>query len=75
VDAIRAIAETLDCSVEALRRWVRERERDGGQRRGLTTDEPERFKELERENRELKWANEIYDAVTTTPATECMTAT
>jgi transposase-like protein len=38
---------------------VRQAERDSGQRGGLTTDERQRFKELERENRELKRANEI----------------
>jgi putative transposase len=42
-----------------LRGWVRQAERDAGQRAGLTTDEPHRLKELERENWELKRANEI----------------
>ncbi len=42
-----------------LRRWVRQAERDGGQRPGLTTTERERLKALERENRELKRANDI----------------
>jgi transposase len=42
-----------------LRRWVRQAERDTGHRPGLTTDERQRLKELERENRELKRANEI----------------
>jgi len=45
--------------VEALRRWVRQAERDAGNRPGLTTDEPQRLKQLERENFELKRANEI----------------
>ena len=40
-------------------KWVRQAERDAGQRPGLTTSERERLKELERENRELKRANEI----------------
>lgn len=57
--AIRAIAEKLGCSAETLRSWVRRTERDAGQRPGLTTDERERLKALERENRELKRANEI----------------
>src|SRR3954466_8714834 len=57
--AIRSVAEKLGCSVEALRRWVRQRERDGGQRPGLTTDERQRLKALEREVVELKRANEI----------------
>jgi transposase len=57
--AIRSVAEKLGCSVEALRRWVRQAERDAGQRAGLTTDERQRLKQLERENVELKRANEI----------------
>ena len=56
---IRSVAEKLGCTVEALRRWVRQAERDGGTRAGLTTDERQRLKELERENRELKRTNEI----------------
>jgi transposase len=56
---IRSVAEKLGCTVEALRRWVRQAERDGGRRAGLTTDERQRLKELERENRELKRTNEI----------------
>jgi transposase len=46
-------------SPETLRKWVRQAERDGGMRPGLTTDERVRLKELEREIRELKRANEI----------------
>jgi len=57
--AITSIAAKLGCTAETLRRWVRQAERDSGQRGGLTTDERQRFKELERENRELKRANEI----------------
>jgi transposase len=57
--AIRSIAEKLGCRVESLRRWVRQAERDGGRRSGLTTDERQRLKQLERENFELKRANEI----------------
>jgi transposase len=53
------VAEKLGCSVEALRRWVRQAERDAGKRAGLTTDERQRLKQLERENFELKRANEI----------------
>ena len=56
---IRSVAEKLGCTVEALRRWVRQAERDGGKRPGLTTDERQRLKELEREVRELKRTNEI----------------
>ena len=57
--AMRSIAEKLGCTVEALRRWVRQAERDTGHRPGLTTDERARLKQLERENFELKRANEI----------------
>lgn len=56
---IRSVAEKLGCTTEALRRWVRQAERDQGRRPGLTTGERERLKELERENRELKRANDI----------------
>jgi transposase len=57
--AIQSIAAKLGCTTETLRRWVRQAERDTGLRRGLTTDERQRLKELERENRELKRTNEI----------------
>jgi transposase-like protein len=57
--AIVSIAEKIGCSGETLRHWVRQTERDEGLRPGLTTDEQQRLKELERENRELKRANEI----------------
>src|SRR5436190_721228 len=56
---IRSVAEKIGCTVEALRRWVRQAERDAGHRPGLTTDERARLKQLERENFELKRANEI----------------
>jgi transposase len=57
--AIASIAGKLGCTTETLRRWVRQAERDAGHRPGLTTDERQRLKELEREVRELKRANEI----------------
>ena len=57
--AIASIASKLGCTTETLRRWVRQAERDAGQRPGLTTDERQRLKDLERENHELKRANEI----------------
>jgi len=57
--AICSIAEKIGCSVEVLRKWLRQAERDQGQRPGLTTDERQRLKELERENFELRRANEI----------------
>ena len=57
--AIGSIAAKLGCTAETLRKWVRQAERDRGRRAGLTSTERDRLKELERENRELKRANEI----------------
>ncbi|MGR3435892.1 MAG: IS3 family transposase [Shimia sp.] len=57
--AIQSIAAKIGCSGETLRNWVRQSERDQGVRPGQTTDERERIKALERENRELRQANEI----------------
>jgi transposase len=49
----------VGCTAETLRKWVRRAEQDQGLREGLTTSDRERLKALERENRELKRANEI----------------
>jgi len=57
--AIGSIAAKIGCTAETLRRWVRQAERDQGQRSGPTTDEKVRLKALEREVRELRQANEI----------------
>lgn len=57
--ALNAIAGKVGCTAETLRKWVKQHEIDQGQREGLSTSERERLKELERENRELKQANEI----------------
>ena len=57
--AIGSIASKMGCTPETLRKWVRRAEIDQGIRGGLTSTERERLKELERENRELKRANEI----------------
>ena len=57
--AISSIAAKIGCTAESLRRWIRQTERDEGRREGLTTDEHARLKALERENRELRQANEI----------------
>jgi transposase len=57
--AIRSVAEKIGCPVEVLRRWVRQAERDAGTRAGLTTSEREELRRLQRENFELKRANEI----------------
>ena len=57
--AIISIAAKIGCSGETLRSWIRQSERDKGLRGGPSTDERERIKTLERENRELRQANEI----------------
>ena len=57
--AIVSIAGKIGCTAETLRRWLRQAERDGGQREGPTTAEQQRIKALEREVRELRKANEI----------------
>ncbi len=57
--AISSIAGKIGCTPETLRLWVRQAERDTGKRAGLTTSERDRLKDLEREVRELKRANEI----------------
>jgi transposase len=57
--AIGSIAGKIGCTAETLRKWVRQAERDQGRRAGVTSTERDRLKELERENRELKRANEI----------------
>lgn len=58
-EAISSIAAKIGCTAETLRRWVRQAERDSGARPGMTTDDRERIRALERENRELRQANEI----------------
>ena len=57
--AISSIAVKIGCTTETLRRWVREAEVDEGVRPGVTTDERQRMKELEREVKELRRANAI----------------
>ena len=57
--AIASIAAKIGCTAETLRLWVRQAERDQGVRAGPTTDDRERIRALERENRELRQANEI----------------
>ena len=57
--AVVSIASKIGCTAETLRKWVRRAEVDSGRRAGLTSDERARIKELERENRELRHANEI----------------
>jgi transposase-like protein len=57
--AIKSIAGKFGMTPETLRQWVRRAETDAGMRSGLTTSERARMKDLERENRELRRANEI----------------
>jgi transposase len=57
--AISSIAGKMGCTRETLRRWVRQVEVDDGKRGGVSTNERDRLKDLERENRELRRANEI----------------
>jgi transposase-like protein len=56
--AMNSIAAKVGCTAETLRKWVRQAEHDLGLRKGFTSDERERLKELEEENRELKRAKE-----------------
>jgi transposase len=60
--AITRVARQLGIASESLRSWVRQAEVDGGQRPGVTTSEQQRIAELERDNRELRRANEILKA-------------
>jgi transposase len=57
--AMSSIAAKIGCTAETLRKWVRQSEKDQGLREGLSGDERERLKAMEREIRELKRANEI----------------
>ncbi|ODU37214.1 MAG: transposase [Comamonas sp. SCN 67-35] len=57
--AVESIAPKIGCNPVTLLEWVKRAEIDSGQRPGITTDERERIKTLERENRELRRANEI----------------
>jgi transposase len=59
---IARVAGQLGVHREALRSWLRQAEIDGGTRPGTTTDDKKRIAELERENRELRRANEILKA-------------
>jgi transposase-like protein len=57
--AIQSVAGKIGCTPETLRRWYHQHDVDQGNRPGTTTSDAERLKQLERENRELKRANEI----------------
>ncbi len=58
-EAMSSIAGKIGCSAETLRKWVRQSEVDSGRRGGLTSEERAQLKDLTRENRELRRANEI----------------
>jgi transposase len=60
--AICSIAQKCGMTAETLRKWVRQVEVDGGRRAGVSSEEAQRIKELERENKELRRANEILKA-------------
>ena len=57
--AIVSIAAKIGCTGQTLNEWVKQSERDSGRKPGLTTDMAAKLKALERENRELRQANEI----------------
>jgi transposase len=57
--ALNSIASKIGCTPETLRKWVRRAERDQGLRAGMTSSDREQLKALQRENRELKRANDI----------------
>ena len=57
--AIVSIAQKIGCSAETLRNWIRQDGQEGGRRADLPADDKQRLEELERENRELRRANEI----------------
>jgi transposase len=58
-EATCSIAAKIGCSAESLRKWIRKAEIDSGQRGGTTSEQQDRMKALEQENRELRRANEI----------------
>jgi transposase len=68
--AIVSVAGKVGCTPETLRTWVRRVEVDEGRRSGISSDERARLKELERENRELRRANEILKSASLFFATE-----
>lgn len=68
--AIQSVAEKLPPTAETIRNWVRRAEIDEGRRAGLTSDDRERLRALERENRELRRANEILKSASSFFAAE-----
>lgn len=57
--AVQSVATKIGCTPATLNEWVKRNQIDTGARDGVTSDERERMKQLERENRELRRANEI----------------
>jgi transposase len=57
--AVVSIAEKIGCSAQTLNEWMKKAEIDGGKRAGVPNEVAEKLKALERENRELRQANEI----------------
>ena len=57
--AISSVSQKVGCSRDSLRIWIKQHETDSGTRGGMTTAERDRIRELERENRQLRQANEI----------------
>jgi transposase len=68
--AMRSIAEKLGVHRETMRMWVRRAQTDAGERPGLTSEEREQLKRLQRENKELRRANEILKSASLFFATE-----
>jgi transposase len=62
IGAVTRVARQLGIGPESLRNWVKQAEVDIGKRPGVTTEQQRRIAELERENRELRRANEILKA-------------
>ena len=57
--AIESVAAKIGCSAQSLNEWIKKVEVDSGKRAGVPTDVAEKLKALERENRELRQANDI----------------
>jgi transposase-like protein len=57
--AITSVASKIGCAAQTLNEWIKKAEVDSGKRAGMPTDVAEKLKALERENRELRQANEI----------------
>jgi transposase len=72
--AITSIAQKCGMTAETLRKWVRQAEVDGGRRPGVSSEEAQRIKELEREVKELRRANEILKAASVISGRQCNAA-